>query len=176
MFEQQSGKCRKSSCLWIFLFNISRCSLPICSSVVKEFIGLHYRTFTEGNVLPSIISAVIAWSAAALMPRGARESRPWSTESRRVHVTPWLWKNPFLGRVEDISRGCASPAVWSWKGFLPTAWSCCFCSISDWPSILNLCQWPFCLAESAPSTAPPTPSTLWLRPARGEEDGPHHYR
>lgn len=38
----------------------------------------------------------------------------------------------------------------SWKGFPPTACSCCFCSISEWPpSILNLCQWPFCSAEGS---------------------------
>lgn len=53
--------------------------------------------------------------------------------------------------LEDVSGRSASPAAWSWKEFLPTAWSCCFCSISDWPpSILNLCQWPFCSAKSAP--------------------------
>ena len=75
-----------------------------------------------------------------------------------VELTRFIWVRLlmevggcFLLMFFFSSGGSASPAARSWKGFLPTARSCCFCSISDWPpSILNLCQWPFCSAKSAP--------------------------
>lgn len=88
-----------------------------------------------------------------------------------VIVTDSFWR---LYEVSYVSGRSASPAVRSWKGFPPTVRPCCFCSISDWPpSILNLCQWPFCSTKGAPPNT--VTSTRWGWVTVGWRGGAHHH-